>query len=265
MTRDAGDGPERRGGAPFDPASYGEMLGASYDTLYPADGLDTDACVTFLAELARRDSAGSSAGSVLEFGIGSGRLALELHRRGIRVAGIDASPAMIERLRDRDPDGHIYVALGDFACTRIGGQFAVVALVFNTILDERGLPSQLGTFENAARHLPPGGFFVVEAFVLSDAARDGRWTVSPRYVGADHVELQMARFDIETGIVERTLVHLLPDGAQFVTVKDVYAGPGELDVMAHVHGMRRIERYASWTREPFTAHSPRHISVYQRI
>jgi SAM-dependent methyltransferase len=261
MTRDAGNGDDCIAGAPFDPAAYGELLGSAYDTLYPADGFETDVCIDFLAEVAKR----LSDPSVLEFGIGTGRLAVELNRRGFTVAGIDASPSMIARLRERDPQGEIHVELGDFVSTRVAGSFSVVALVFNTILDERGLPSQLAIFENAARHLAPGGCFVVEAFVLSDAARDGSWTVSPRYVGSDRAELQMVRFDIETSTVNRTLVHLLPDGARFVTVKDAYAGPGELDVMAHVHGMRRIERYSSWSRDPYTSHSRRHISVYQRI
>lgn len=139
-----------------------------------------------------------------------------------------------------------------------------MALVFNNILDPRGLSAQLALFENAARHLVPGGCFVIEAFVLSDEARDGSWTVTPRYVGEEHVELQMARFDIETSTLERTLVHLRPDGPHFVAVRDVYAGPGELDVMAHVNGMTRIARYSTWSRAPFTARSRRHISVYQR-
>jgi hypothetical protein len=154
--------------------------------------------------------------------------------------------------------------MGDYVSTRIAGAFSVVAPVFNNILDPRGLPAQLKLFENAAQHLSPGGCFVVEAFVLDDDARDGSWTVSPRYVGAEHVELQLARFDIETGTLERTLVHLRPEGTEFVSVRDVYAGPAELDVMAHVNGMTRIARYATWTRAPFTAHSRRHISVYER-
>lgn len=244
----------------YDPAAYGEQLGADYDALYPADELETAATVDFLAELAQRHSEPS----VLEFGIGTGRLALGLQRRGLRVAGVDASERMVGALRQKPGASAIEVMLGDFAGARVPGSFAVVALVFNNVLDPRGLSVQLAIFENAARHLVPGGYFVVEAFVLGEEARDGRWTVAPRYVGADHVELQMVRFDADTSTVERTLVHLRPEGPQLIHVRDTYSGPGELDVMAHVQGFTRVGRYASWDRAPFTSRSRRHISVYER-
>jgi len=244
----------------YQPAAYGDRLGADYDTLYPASGLETEATVDFLADLAERHPNRS----VLEFGIGTGRLAIELCRRGLRVAGIEASERMVAALRAKAPDAQIEIGIGDYVSTRIAGEFSVVALVFNNILDPRGLPAQLGIFQNAGRHLAPGGCFVVEAFVLSDEAKSGSWTVSPRSVGVDHVELQLVRFDIETSTLERTLVHLTPEGPEFVSVLDSYAGPAELDVMAHVNGMTRTERYSSWSRAPFTALSRRHISVYAR-
>jgi SAM-dependent methyltransferase len=250
-----------RGGAVngYDPAAYGDRLGADYDKLYPSGELETEAAVEFLAELAERHPARS----ILELGIGTGRLGIELHRRGLRVAGIDSSERMVAALRDKAPDADIAIAIGDYVSTRIAGSYAVVAIVFNNILDPRGLPAQLQLFGNAARHLAPGGCFVVEAFVIGEDAKDGAWNIGPRHVGADHVELQLSRFDMDTGTLERTLVNLSPRGARFVTVRDVYAGPAELDVMAHVHGMTRIERYSTWSRDPFTARSRRHISVYQ--
>jgi SAM-dependent methyltransferase len=244
----------------YDPAAYGDRIGLDYDTLYPADGLETGHTVKFLAGLA----AEHPQPSLLEFGIGTGRLAIELHRRGIRVAGVDASEQMVAALRRKAPDTDIDVAIGDYVCTRVAGSFSVVALVFNNVLDSRGLPAQLALFENAARHLVPGGAFVVEAYVLPDEARNGQWTVAPRYVGRDHVELQMARFDAQSGTVERTLVHLRPEGAQFVSVRDVYSGPSELDVLARASRFEPVARYSSWDRAPFTPQSRRHISVYRR-
>ncbi len=242
-----------------DPTEYGDRLGAKYDALYPAAGLETEDAVALLADLAeaRRGR------SLLEFGIGTGRLALPLQDRGLRVAGIDASARMVEVLRAKPGGTQIAVEIGDYTTARVEGSFSVVALVLNCILDDRGLSAQLAVFENAARHLEPAGCFVIEAFVLDDYARSGAWTVSPRYVGEAHVEFQLARFDLDTNRLERTLVHLRPEGLDFVTVKDSYASPGELDVMAHVNGMKRIARYGSWSRDPFTAHSPRHISVYE--
>lgn len=258
---DAADAQRGKAGArAYSASAYGDQLGISYDALYPPEDLETEATVGFLAELAERHPGRS----VLELGIGTGRLAIGLHARGLQVAGIEASERMVAALRTKAPTADIDVAIGDYVGTCLGRTFSVVALVFNNVLDPRGLPAQLALFENAARHLNPGGCFVIEAFVLRDEERDGSWTVLPRYVGNDHVELQMARFDIETGTLQRTLVHLRPEGPQFVTVRDVYSSPGELDVMAHVHGMRRIARYSSWSLAPFTALSRRHITVYEK-
>jgi SAM-dependent methyltransferase len=247
--------------AAYDPAAYGDRLGADYDALYPADDLETDTTVSLLSELAGRHPVPS----VLEFGVGTGRLALELQRRGLVVAGIEASERMVAALRQKPGGMSIEVVVGDYVSTRLPGKFAVVAIVFNNILDPRGIGAQLELFRNAAHHLVPGGHFVVEAFVLPEQAREGGWTVQPRYVGSDHVEIQLVRFDMETNRVERTLVHLRAGGVDFVTVRDFYSGPGELDVMAHVSGFRRVARYRSWDRSEFTSHSRRHITVYQRI
>ena len=203
----------------YDPAAYGDRLGADFDTIY-ADKVETDATVDFLAELAERHPNPS----VLEFGIGTGRLAIELHRRGLRVAGIEASKRMVAVLREKAPTAQIDIAIGDYVSTRVPGSFSLVVLSFDNVLDPRGLPAQLSIFENAARHLTPGGCFVIDAVIL------GRW----RRIAATRA------------------------------VRDAYASPGELDGIAHAHGMTCIARYASWARAAFTAHSRRHISVYER-
>jgi SAM-dependent methyltransferase len=216
--------------------------------------------VTLLGELAgaRPDR------SVLEFGIGTGRVALPLHRDGLRVAGIEGSDRMLAQLRGK-PDGDaLEVVLGDYRDTLLApGTFSVVVLALNGIFDPRGRGTQLDIFRNAARHLAPGGCFIVETWVMNDAQRSGDWSVTPRYVAAEHVELQLARYDIATNQIERTLVHLRPQGLNFVTVTDTYAAPGELDVMADVTGFDRLARYGSWTRAEFTVTSTRSISVYQ--
>jgi SAM-dependent methyltransferase len=243
----------------YDPARYGDALGGAYDALYPEAGLDTDATVAMLGELAlaRPERA------VLEFGIGTGRLALRLRRLGLRVSGIEASERMVSQLRGKPGGDAIEVAVGDYVSTHVDGEFSVVALVFNNIFEPRGRSAQLECFRNAARHLGPGGCFVVEAFVLSDAQRSGEWLVSPRYVAPEHVELQLSRYDIATNQIERTLVHLRPEGLDFVTVADTYAAPGELDVMAEVTGFRLAGRFAGWSSEVFTATSAKHVSVYE--
>jgi SAM-dependent methyltransferase len=203
--------------------------------------------------------------AVLEFGIGTGRLALGLQDLGLHVAGIESSERMVEQLRSKARGDTLTVAVGDYRTTRVDGAFSVVALVFNNIFDPRGRQAQLDIFRNAARHLGVGGRFVVEAFVLNDAQRSGDWSVSPRYVGHEHIELQLARYDIDTNQIERTLVHLRPTGMDFVAVVDTYAAPGELDLMAEVTGFRLVARTAGWAGEAFTATSSKHVSVYERL
>ncbi len=155
------------------------------------------------------------------------------------------------------------VVAGDYRDTRIDGTFATVALLYNGILDPRVTNAQLDIFRNAARHLAPGGRFVVESLVLGDEQRAGGWWTTPRYVGSEHIELQFARYDIATIRIERTLVHMRPAGLQFLTSTDTYASPAELDLMAKMTGFKLLERHGGWRRENYTAHSTRHVSVYE--
>lgn len=241
-----------------DPAAYGEALGAEYDALYPSTRFDTEAAVAAIAELAGAD------GAVLEFGIGTGRLALPLSRRGHRVVGIDASPAMVEQLRSKPGGDSIDVVIGNYTDASAPGEFAVVVLAVNGITDPSSRDEQIACFRNAARHLAPGGCFVVETYVLASEQLSGEWTILPRYVAPDHVEVQLTRYDASASSLERTLVHLLQDAVRLVTVRDNYAWPGELDLMARMAGLRLLTRHAGWSREPFDGSSRKHVSVYQR-
>src|SRR4051812_34115463 len=200
----------------YDPGRYGKAVG-DYDDLYPGIDAETEAAVDLLAGLA----CARPQRSVLELGIGTGRLALGLHRRGLRVAGIDGSKSMVAKLREKPGGDAIEITFGDYRDTVTEGAFAVVVLAFNGIFDPRGRDAQLDIFRNAARHLRPGGCFVVESWVMSDAQRSGDWSVIPRFVGERHVEFQLARYDIDRNTIERTLVHLREgEGLDFVTVTD---------------------------------------------
>jgi SAM-dependent methyltransferase len=241
-----------------DPSAYGEAVGADYDVLYPEGGLDTDDAVTMLERLARR----GLRESVLEFGVGTGRLALKLHERGVRVVGIDASQQMVAQLRAKPQGAELEITVGDYVTTRIDGTFSVVALTFNSIFDPPTRETQIDCFLNAAHHLEPGGRFVIEAFVLSDNQRSGDWSILPRFVKHEHVELQLARFHMATSRLERTLVHLRPEGVRFITVSDNYAAPGELDLMAAIGGFRLESRSSKWNGAVFGPQSKKHISVY---
>ena len=245
-----------------DPRAYGEAVAADYDRLYPDAQLDTGAALDTLERLARL-AGGDHPASLLEFGIGTGRLALGLHERGLRVAGIESSPEMIAQLRSKPGADKIDVAQGDFATVRVDGRFAVVALTFNAVFALPDREAQIACFRNAARHLAPRGCFVVEAYVLAPEQLTPGWSILPRSVQHEHVELQLARYDHASHRIERTLVHLRPDGVRMLSVSDTYAWPGELDLIAHAAGLRLRERSGGWRGEPFDAASAKHVSVYE--
>ena len=241
-----------------DPRAYGERVGADYDALYPGSHLETDAAVAALAALS--EPAGRS---ILEFGVGTGRLALPLLELGLTVAGIEASEAMLAELRAKPNGEAVHVVVGDFAEARVEGRFAVVALTFNAIFALPTREAQIACFRNARRHLAPGGCVVVEAFVLGPEQIRGDWSIQPRRVEHEHVELELARYDAAAQRIERTLVHLLPTGVRLVGVKDTYAWPGELDLMARAAGLQLRSRAAGWLGEPFDSSSRKHVSIYE--
>jgi len=238
-----------------DPSAYERLVGPDYDALYP-DPPDTQTAVLKLAELAGE-------GALLEFGIGTGRLGVPLVERGVTVAGIEGSSLLADQLRAKPRGEEINVLVGDFSDTLVPGSFSVVALAVNTIFAMATREHQIECFANARRHLSPGGCFVVEAFILRGEQLEGRWYVQPRTVVADHVELQVARYDPAVHLIERTLVHLTPSGSRFFSVIDNYAWPGELDLIARASGLQLRSRWGGWDQEPFTAASEKHVSVYE--
>lgn len=240
-----------------DPGTYGAKIGTDYDSLYPGDPEETEAAVSALAALA------GPGGSVLEFGSGTGRLALPLAEKGLRVAGIEASETMLSQMRDKPNGGSVDGLLGDFLATRVKGQFSVVVLALNGIFGPADRNAQIACFRNAARHLEPGGCFVVEAFVLRPEQLRGEWLVAPRFIGDEHIELQVSRYDTTAHVLERTMVHLRPEGMRFVKLADRYAWPGELDLMARAAGLRLRSRHGGWGQEPFGPSSVMHVSAYE--
>jgi SAM-dependent methyltransferase len=211
-----------------------------------------DPVVDFLEPLA--------GGGALELGIGTGRIAVPLAARGVRVAGIDLSPDTVAQLR-RKTDG-IPVAIGDFATTRVEGEFSLVYLVFNTIMNLTTQDEQVACFENAAAHLRPGGRFVVEVGV-PDLQRLPRgevyrpFSVRPEHLGIDEYDV----------VGQRLVSHHYSIAGGRMELRSVpfrYVWPAELDLMARLAGLRREERWAGWRREPFTAESTSHVSVWSR-
>lgn len=194
-------------------------------------------------------------GGALELAIGTGRIAVPLAARGVRVAGIDLSPDMVAQLRRKTTD--IPVEIGDMTTTRVEGTYSLVYVVFNSINNLTTQDAQVACFENAARHLGPGGCFVVEVGGVRGHQPLEVFDLSETHVGVDEYDADTQRlvshhFNLRDGRWTRRSV-------PFRAVS-----PAELDLMARMAGMRLRERWSGWNREPFTADSTKHVSVWEK-
>jgi SAM-dependent methyltransferase len=211
--------------------------------------------VDLLAELA-------GGGRALELGIGTGRIALPLAQRGVRVHGIDLSHAMVARLRGKPGADAIDVTIGDFATATVDGTFSLAYLVFNTIMNLTTQAAQVACFRNVAAHLEPGGCFVVEVGVpelrrLPPGETVRAFHVGATYWGFDEYDVAAQRltshhFEAVDGRIER------------LSLPCRYVWPAELDLMAELAGMTLRDRWSGWQREPFTSESRSHVSVWQK-
>ena len=234
---------------------FGERVAERYDQS-AADMFDpskVDPVVDFLAELA-------SDGSALELGIGTGRIALPLTQRGVRVHGIDLSEAMVARLRAKPGADQIGVTIGDFATTTVDGRFSVAYLIFNTIMNLTSQDEQVACFQNVAAHLQPGGCFVIEVGIpdlqrLPPGETVRPFTVTPERLGFDEYDIAAQGMISHHYWVEEGKLEVF--SAPFR-----YVWPAELDLMARLAGMSLRERWSSWNREPFTSESREHVSVW---
>jgi SAM-dependent methyltransferase len=195
-----------------------------------------------------------ASGGALELAIGTGRIAVPLAERGIRVAGIDLSPDMVAKLRQKTEE--IPVEIGDMTTTRVDGTFSLAYIVFNSINNVTTQDGQIAVFANAVRHLAPGGCFVVEVGV-QNTQRLEVFDLSDTHVGVDELD-----FD-----TQRLVSHhfSLVDGEwRRLSVPFRSVSPAELDLMARLAGMELRERWADWDRSPFTAESRKHVSMWEK-
>jgi len=238
---------------------FDEKVALSYDddvdAMYQPEVLDPT--VDFLAALA-------GDGAALEFGIGTGRIALPLSARGIPVHGIDNSEPMLKELKSKPGAERIGITVGDFAKTHIHGTFRLVYLVFNTIMNLVTQDEQVACFENAAAHLEPGGYFVIEVGVpdlrrLPPGERVRAFAVSQSHLGFDEYT------DYTNQIVYSH--HYWTDSGNLRTFSAPFrfVWPSELDLMGRLAKMTLHERWAGWAREPFTDESRMHVSVWKKL
>jgi SAM-dependent methyltransferase len=236
---------------------FGERIAERYDET-AADMFETavvEPVVDLLADLAFD-------GTALELGIGTGRIALPLAQRGVRVHGIDLSEAMVARLRAKPGAEQIEVTIGDFATTTVPRQFSVAYLVFNTIMNLTTQDDQVACFSNVAAHLTPGGCFVIEVSVpdlqrLPPGETVRAFTVSDTRLGFDEYDIA------SQGLVSHHY-WVVNGKLEVFTPPFRYVWPAELDLMARLAGMSLRDRWAGWKREPFTSDSTSHVSVWQK-
>jgi hypothetical protein len=224
-------------------------IAARYDE--STAGMPVEPVVDFLEPFAH--------GGALELAIGTGRIAVPLAGRGVRVAGIDLSPDMVAELRKKT--NGIPVEIGDMATTTVDGTFSLAYILFNSIFNLRTQERQIACVENASAHLEPGGAFVVELMVpeVQRLPRGDRFLLfdaTPGHVGFDEFDL------VTQGLTSH---HFDPERGSYSTFPGRYIWPSELDLMARLAGLALRERWADWDRSPFTAESTKHVSVWEKF
>jgi SAM-dependent methyltransferase len=236
---------------------FDERIARSYRARWPElfDPAVVEPVVGFLAELA-------GGGAALELGVGTGRIAIPLSRRGVRVHGIDLSPDMVAELKATPGGGDIEVTVGDFATTSVGEGFRLAYLVRNTIMNLTSQDEQVACFRNVAAQLAPGGCFVIEVMVpalrrLPPGETVRPFTVTPAHLGFDEYDVAAQ------GLTSHH--YWVADGQlEARSVPFRYVWPSELDLMARLAGMRLRERWSDWAHAPFTGDSAQHVSVWER-
>jgi SAM-dependent methyltransferase len=228
-----------------------------YDT--PGTGMFApevlDPTVDRLVELA-------AGGRALELAIGTGRVGVPLTARGVPVTGIELSQPMVDQLRTKVDEDTLPVLVGDMTSVRAPGEFTLVYLVFNTISNLLTQDEQVACFRNAARHLSPGGCFVIELWVPElrtlPPGRDATvWHVDDAYIALDTYDVLHQRC---------TSHHFTFDDSRQARLSRSphrYIWPAELDLMAKLAGFALESRHADWSGAEFTAESRSHVSVYR--
>ncbi len=239
-------------------ATYGDRFAEIYDEVHAP--LSTPEVVEPMADVLA-DLAGK--GPALELGIGTGRIALPLAHRGVEVHGLDGSEAMVAKMREKPGGVDIPVTIGDFEQLDVEGPYSLIYVVFNTLFALPSQEAQVNCFRSVAEHLTDDGAFLIEAFVPDPTRFDRGQRVSTGIVEHDFVSLDLDRHDPTTQTVASSHLYITPEGVQMYPVAIRYAWPSELDLMAQLVGMRLRSRWSDWRRNPFTAASPGHVSIYE--
>jgi len=236
---------------------FDDWVASRYERLWPElfDPAVVDPAVGFLAGLA-------GVGPVLELGIGTGRIAIPLSRRGVAVHGVDLSPAMLTQLRAQPDAGAIGVTVGDFARVTVGRTFRLAYLLRNTITNLTTQDEQIDCFRNVAAHLEPAGLFVIENYIpalqqIPPGETIRVFTRTPTHLGFEE-------YDVAAQIAISHHYWVIDGELKTFSSPHRYLWPAELDLMARLAGMTLRERWTDWLRTPFTSQSRTHISLWEK-
>jgi SAM-dependent methyltransferase len=230
---------------------------AAYDT--PGTGMFDP---VLLNQTVDRLASLAKGGAALEFAIGTGRVAIPLLERGVPVTGIEIAQPMVDRLREKVPEASLPVVVGDMTSAVVPGRFSLVFLVFNGISNVLTQDEQIECFRNAARHLSPGGRFLIELWVpdlrrLPPGIPAAVFTAEPGYIGLDTIDT------LNQIVVSHHFRFGEGDDAKLFRSPHRYVWPAELDLMARLAGFTLETRQANWIGSPFTTESRSHVSVYR--
>jgi len=237
----------------FDPRLYGARWADDYDEWH-AGMMDDEGAVAALADFA-------SGGPALEFGVGTGRLAVPLAERGVEVVGVDISPEMLAKLTEKS--AAVTTVEGDMTTVALDREFTVAFIAFNSIFVLESQEEQVELFRNAARHLRPGGRFVLETVVVQPPSGD-RGKLSVVKVEADRVTLAGGTTDPVTGNYTGMWMIVEPTGTKFYPLGGRGVHHHEMDLMAQLAGLEREDRWGDWQGAPFGPKSDLHISIYRK-
>jgi SAM-dependent methyltransferase len=237
--------------------TFDERIATSYEAKWPElfEPEAIDPVVDFLADLA-------GTGAAIELGVGTGRIALPLRQRGVRVHGIELSAAMVEQLQRQPGADDVDVTIGDFATTKVDGTFRLAYLVRNTITNLTTQDEQVECFRNVAAHLEPGGCFVIEVYVPELQRLPPGETIHPFDVTPTHLGFE--EYDVATQIAFSHHYWMIDGQVETFSAPYRYVWPSELDLMARLAGLTLRERWSDWNREPFTSASRQHVSVWEK-
>lgn len=237
--------------------SYGEVYAPIYDDLFQERD-DLSVVATALARFATN-------GSALEFGIGTGRIAIPLSQCGVQVVGIDVSQAMLDKLSVKPESKNIRFWIGDCTQDWVEGDFSLVYIAFSTLFLVGDQDKQVMCFQNAARHLPMGGTFVVEGFVHDRTRFTHNQEVTTTRIGDEGATMRFASLNPFMQEIKMQTIELSANGITMRPNTLHFIYPLQMDLMGRLAGFQLRERWSDWNASPFTSGSTNQIAIYEKV